>query len=210
MQTQIALFICISPWVNLGGQKTRFHIFFPHLNFPTSLASFLNAQISSRKEVLLSFSIILPLLAPLVLIQALGSGGWRVVKADHPLCGKIMSSERLSSTGGKPNNLQRVQEPFVTHDELNKHSGYEACVRSTTPRFPPKSLSGVDKQMDGSRTPFLKQIDWLTERREGWFSCFVLSLQSLFSHRGSSNSVDTYNGLIFWFLANFVLCKLWF
>lgn len=78
------------------------------------------------------------------------------------------------------------------------------------------SFSWVDKQMDTNGSlPLAPSVSWrLThwasadisqintlikscgarQQRDGWFFWFVVSLQSLCSHWGWSNRVDTYNG----------------
>lgn len=161
-QTQIDLFICISPWVNLGGLKTRFHnpgsviillITFPldcYLHYqPPNL--FQKGNISLH---LCYFSIISPLIT---LFSSLKDQPWPRWERQTTLSvAKPLSSEKLSATGGgKPNNLERVQESFVTRDVLNKHWGTGMCHNHHHHSFPLSlSLSGQQKAASHSAQSF--------------------------------------------------------
>lgn len=122
--------------------------------------------------------------------------------ADHPLCGKnpVIAQWGRAAWGvgaEKPNNLERAQEPFMTGDVLNKHSGYRHV--SQPPSFPP-SLRGwqtdgqpeaasehLPKHERAGASENISQINTLIngcgvqqQRVGGWFF-FFLSLCCVFA-----------------------------
>ena len=83
-------------------------------------------------------------------------------KADHPLCGGILSSHgEAEHHGGKPNNLDCVGEAFMTRDVLNKHSCVPTALISSlsqglTNTWRHHKDRGPNTSRPGPRRTFLK------------------------------------------------------
>lgn len=108
---------------------------------------------------------------------------------DHTHCGKTLSAQgKTEHHGRKINNLRCLQEPLVTCDKLNKHSGRRhvsqppsfplPCLRLTNRRTPKADSrtqsTPVPRRISQINTP----INGCGARQQGRrrFACFVVVL----------------------------------